>query len=128
MTTFKSIGLLLAIRNYVCTCKTNTTYPHSFQSLLSQVGVFQYIKISLGTMSLNIFPLSLQPILSYFEENFHLMGIINEPLHKKTNKVTCAPSEDSDQPWNPPSLIRVIAVHMKKLWVLSYPLSAQGRL
>ena len=23
---------------------------------------------------------------------------VNEPLHDKTNKVACAPSEDSDQP------------------------------
>ena len=35
-----------------------------------------------------------------------------------------APSEDSDQPWHPPSLIRVFAVRMKKALVLSYPLSA----
>ena len=27
--------------------------------------------------------------------------------------------------WNPPSLIRVFAVRMKKPWILSYPLSAQ---
>ena len=40
----------------------------------------------------------------------------------------CAPSEDSDQPGRPPSLIRVFAVRMKKTWVLSYPLSAQRRL
>ena len=40
----------------------------------------------------------------------------------------CAPSEDSDQPGHPPSLIRVIAVRMKKPWVLSYQLSAQRRL
>ena len=40
----------------------------------------------------------------------------------------CAPSEDSDQPWHPPSLIRVFAVRMKKACVLSYPLSAQRRL
>ena len=40
----------------------------------------------------------------------------------------CAPSEDSDQPGHPPSLIRVFAVRMKKPWVLSYPLSAQRRL
>ena len=39
-----------------------------------------------------------------------------------------APSEDSDQPKHPPSLIRVFAVRMKKAWVLSYPLSAQRRL
>ena len=36
----------------------------------------------------------------------------------------CAPSEDSDQPGHPPSLIRVFAVRMKKPWVLSYSLSA----
>ena len=28
-----------------------------------------------------------------------------EPAHDKTNKMTCAPSEDSDQPRHPPSLI-----------------------
>ena len=38
----------------------------------------------------------------------------------------CVPSKD--QPGHPPSLIRVFAVHMKKAWVLSYPLSAQRRL
>ena len=36
-----------------------------------------------------------------------------------------ASSEESDQPGRPPSLIRVFAVHMKKAWALSYPLSAQ---
>ena len=40
----------------------------------------------------------------------------------------CAPSEDSDQPGHPPSLIRVFAVRMKKAWVLSCPLSAKRRL
>ena len=40
----------------------------------------------------------------------------------------CAPSEDSDQPGHPTSLIRVFAVRLKKAWVLSYPLSAQRRL
>ena len=40
----------------------------------------------------------------------------------------CVPSEDSDQPGHPPSLIRVFAVRLKKAWVLSYPLSAQQRL
>ena len=40
----------------------------------------------------------------------------------------CAPSEDSDQPGHPPSLIRVFAVRMKKPWGLSYSFSAQRRL
>ena len=51
-----------------------------------------------------------------------------EPRHDKTNKMICAPSEDSDQPEHPPSLIRVSAVRLKQNWVLSYPLSAQRRL
>ena len=52
----------------------------------------------------------------------------NEPPHVKTNKMACAPSEDSAQPGHPPSLIRVFAYRMKKAWVLSYPQSAQRRL
>ena len=51
-----------------------------------------------------------------------------EPRHDKTNKMACAPSEDSDQPGHPACLIRVYAVRMKKAWVLRYPLSAQRRL
>ena len=35
---------------------------------------------------------------------------INEPSHDKTNKMACAPSEDSDQSGHPPSMIRVFAV------------------
>ena len=38
--------------------------------------------------------------------------------------MTCAPCEDSD----PPSLIRVFAVRMKNVRVLSFPLSTQQRL
>ena len=53
-----------------------------------------------------------------------VIGYIYEPRHDKTNKMS-APSEDSDQPGHLPSLIRVFAVHMKKHWVLRYPLSAQ---
>ena len=43
----------------------------------------------------------------------------NELQHDKTNKMTCAPSEDLDQPGHPPSLIRVFAVCMKKPLVLN---------
>ena len=51
-----------------------------------------------------------------------------EPAHDKTNKMACAPSKDSVQPGNLPSLIRAFAVRMKKAWVLSYLLSTQPRL
>ena len=54
--------------------------------------------------------------------------LLTGPPHDKTNKMTCAPSEDSDQPGHPPSLVRVFAVRMKKHWALTYPLSAQWRL
>ena len=40
-----------------------------------------------------------------------------EPPHDKTNKMACTPSEDSDQPGHPSSLIRVFTVRMKKAWV-----------
>ena len=52
----------------------------------------------------------------------------NEPQHDKSNKMTCAPSQDTDQTGHPFSLIRVFTVRMKKVWVLSYPLSAQRKL
>ena len=52
------------------------------------------------------------------------LSTLFEPPHG-TNKMACAPSEDSDQPGHLPSLIRVFAVRMKKGWALSYPLSSQ---
>ena len=39
--------------------------------------------------------------------------------------MVCAPSEDSDQPGHPPSLIGVFTVRLKKAWFLSHPLSTQ---
>ena len=39
----------------------------------------------------------------------------------QNHKMTCASSEDSDQPGHPPSLIRVFAVHTKKHLVLGHP-------
>ena len=51
-----------------------------------------------------------------------------QPPHDKTNNMVRAPSDNSDQPEHPPSLIRVFSVRMKKPWVLSYPSSAQRRL
>ena len=60
-------------------------------------------------------------------QNCLLVRRPDEPSHDKTNKMACAPSEESDQPGYPPSLIRAFAVRMKKHWVLSYPLSALQR-
>ena len=71
--------------------------------------------------------LSLRSPVSYIKNQKIETPKIELP-HDKTNKMTCAPSKDSDQTGHPPSLIRVFAVHMKNHWVLSYPLSAQRRL
>ena len=61
--------------------------------------------------------------------SFSLSSEKQTELHPdKTNKMAYAPSEDSDQPGHPPSLIRVFAVRLKKARSLSYPLSAQRRL
>ena len=52
----------------------------------------------------------------------------NWAVSRQNQQTDCAPSEDSDQPGHPPSLIRVFAVRLKKHWVLSCPLRAQWRL
>ena len=57
------------------------------------------------------------------DQNCFFMHLMTKP-----KKMACAPSEDSDQPGHPPSLIRVFAVRIKKAWVLSYPMNAQWRL
>ena len=62
------------------------------------------------------------------ERNNGTFAITYEPAHDKAYKMACAPSEDSDLPGHPPSLIRVYAVGMKIALVLSNPLSAQRRL
>ena len=53
----------------------------------------------------------------------HKIECTYEPPHDKTNKMVCAPSED----WSVLASA-VLAVRMKKDWVLSYPLGAQRRL
>ena len=50
--------------------------------------------------------------VSMFSKCF--LSMLNEPPHDKTNKMACAPSEDSDQPGHPPSLIRIFAVAWRK--------------
>ena len=46
----------------------------------------------------------------------------------QNQQVACAPSEDPDQPGHLPSLIRVLAVRLRKHCALIYPFSAQRRL
>ena len=50
------------------------------------------------------------PSFSIWVSSNHLQSL----PHDKTNKMACAPSEDSDQPGHPPSLIRLFAGCMMK--------------
>ena len=66
----------------------------------------------------------------YFKSKY---TVINDKTKKwaatwQNQQNECAPSEDSDQPGHPPSLIRLFAFRMKKHWAFSYPLSTQRRL
>ena len=45
----------------------------------------------------------------------------NEPKHSNYYSLTCAPSEDSDKPAHPHSLIRVFAGGIELSSVISYP-------
>ena len=65
------------------------------QNLASKVNFHMLIK--------NRFPL-IQPLIEETADN----GM----SQKQTNRMTCAPSEDSDQPGYPLSLIRVSTVRM----------------
>ena len=51
-----------------------------------------------------------------------------EPQHDNTNKITCAHSEDSDQPGHPPGLIRVFTVRSVGSWGSNVSSSGQRRL
>ena len=55
----------------------------------------------------------------------HIVGFDTRP-HDKTNKMACAPSEDSDHPSIRPVWSESLLLH--EAWVLGYPLSAQRRL
>ena len=56
------------------------------------------------------------------------LSLTFEPPHDKTNKMICAPSEDSDQPGHSPSLIKVFAVHSMGSWGPNVSSCGQGRL
>ena len=45
----------------------------------------------------------------FLEKCLNFQEIKNKPAHDKTYKMTCVPSEDSDQPGHLPRLIRVDA-------------------
>ena len=54
--------------------------------------------------------------------------LLIELQHDKTNKMTCAPSEPAHQPGHQPSLMRVFAVRLKKLWLLCLPTECTAKI
>ena len=50
------------------------------------------------------------PISILFVCKIQYKALLRESVHDKTNKMSCAPSEESDQPGHPQSLIIVFAV------------------
>ena len=62
----------------------------------------------------------------YLEHDAYISKIMSQLMTKPTKWHNRAAK--ADQPGHLPSLIRVFAVRMKKIWVLIYQLSAQQRL
>ena len=97
----------------------------------NQKQTWRKIKLFFWNVRLLEFPVPIASCQSKFTLTSQMrlkLGTIKWAATWQNHRSECAPSEDSDQPGHPPSLIRVLAVRMKKPWVLSYPLSAQLRL
>ena len=71
---------------------------------------YNFINIPFQIFSTNLYLIGIGYFLSALGLVFFVNQSANEPPHDKTNKMICAPSEDSDQLGHPPSLIRVFAV------------------
>ena len=109
--------------SYFClACAYFSSSMASFWSLIIVSVQMVFIPLFIPRVQMVFIPLFIPLFLLCWK--FHL----NEPPHDKTNKMICAPSEDSDQPGHPPNLIRVFAVRVKKHWDFCYLLSAQWRL
>ena len=80
----------------------NNLWARAWQNLQKHTGVIGWRQISLhAPISLCIEPQA-QRIWS---ERVAAKAALNSKSHDKTNKMACAPSEDSDQPGHRPSLI-----------------------
>ena len=124
-----------------CTCLTLdlvVTLIRTFRRGIHPGAVY-YIPTNISSMDVEHF--TKHAIKTFFWASYRLCQVVYIVqlclLHARWSQLSrlatnqqseCAPSEDSDQPGHPPSLIRVFAVRMKKTWILSYPLSAQRRL
>ena len=79
-------------------------------------------KLRISMLNTSLTPHCTQPLiiillLAWYDRNTdeNDVKLPNEPPHDKTNKMTCAPSEDSDQPGHLPSLISLRCPHEESL-------------
>ena len=102
----KELGMFVLILNYLTlpihVCSFHIWYPIEVCFGMS-CRPFRYplrsIPVHFGTLGSPLRPVS----------------VLYEQQHDKTNKMTCAPSEDSDQPGHLPSLITLRCPHEERL-------------
>ena len=90
--------------------------PSSPISIVQLTGMYGNYEMAITITADDCIPVT-QTLYGYSEDKSCKI-YLSRSMTKQ--KMTCAPSEDSDQPGHPPCLIRVTAVRMKKPEVLSY--------
>ena len=111
---------------YICYCtySSEMLFRYSYLVLLN----FKYIcKTKNHYMYILVIHYSIITIILYIAMLIILysLPLPNGPQRDKTDLLTCAPNEDSNQPAHSRSLIRVFVVCMKRLYILGYPNCAQ---
>ena len=105
------------MHSYTCALTLTHSHTHARTNKRFLDGVYKCGNDEMYNVSISY--------ADYFKHWYR--NFIFERAHEKSNKMACTPSEDSDQPRNPPSLITVFAVRMKKSLCLKHTLSAQRR-
>ena len=114
-----------------CSTVTGTEMRTSMRSFVTWIILCPFHYSTRGDLSCFILP---SDAFSSELSVFLLLNLLihcqstNEPPDDKTNKMVCAPSEDSNQPGHPPSLIRVFAVRAMGSWGSNVSSCGQRRL
>ena len=92
-------------------------YTWNFKHIPSFCGCAGRLESTLVANPEDRFSRDRAPLWSWWYQHCRLVEFLrageklNEPPHDKTNKIACAPSEDSDQPGHLPSLISLCCPH-----------------
>ena len=96
-------------------CQKGTDMQERKQEVIS----FPFKKMVKTKCSKGIYPFPLYDRIYVADQRALWQELIIEPTHDKTNRMTCAPSEDSDKLGHPPSLIRNFVVCTQ--WIVKDP-------